>query len=50
MISSWTQTYGNKREIIYNLKDIDYMDMYFRKKMDKNIYSFHGVPEEIKKK
>lgn len=50
MISSWTQTYGDKRTNVYNLKNFDYMDMYFRKKLDKNVYSFHGVPEKIKHK
>jgi hypothetical protein len=47
-ISSWTQTHGNERQNVYRLKNFDYMDMYFRKKLNNNIYSFHGVPEHIK--
>lgn len=47
MIGSFTQTYGTDRQIIYKLKEYDENDIYFRKKLDKNFYAFHGTPDNL---
>ena len=46
-IASFTQTYGDKRKELYDLKEYDVPDMTFRRLCDKNYYSFHNCPDEV---
>jgi hypothetical protein len=42
MLASFTQTYGDKRKELYDLKNYDKPDIYFRNLLDINFYSFHN--------
>ena len=42
MLASFTQTYGDARKEIYDLKEFDIPDICFRKLCDTNYYSFHN--------
>jgi hypothetical protein len=49
MLASFTQTYGDKRSELYDLKRFDKPDVYFRKLLDLNLYSFHNCGEDVVK-
>lgn len=44
-ICSFTQTYSDGREELFNFHDNDNVDLYFRNKLDDNFYVFHNCSE-----
>ena len=49
MLASFTQTYGDKRYELYDLKNYDKPDIHFRNLLDMNFYSFHNCGVETLK-
>jgi len=49
MIASFTQTYGDARKELYDLKEFDQPDIHFRKLCDRNFYSFHNCTADTVK-
>jgi len=50
MICSFTQTYSNNRNELYEFHNKDINDIYFRNKLDKNYYAFHNSDNEYMSK
>ena len=46
-IASWTQTYGDKRILNFQLLKYDTLGNYFRNKCDYIIFSFHNCPDSF---
>jgi hypothetical protein len=46
MICSFTQTYANNRNELFEYHNKDMVDIYFRNKMDKNYYAFHNSSDD----
>ena len=44
-ICSFTQTYSDEREELFDFHDNDNVDLYFRNKLDDNFYVFHNCSE-----
>jgi hypothetical protein len=44
-ICSFTQTYSDQREELFDFHDNDSVDIYFRNKLDDNFYVFHNCSE-----
>jgi len=44
MLCSFTQTYSNNRNELFDYHNKDKTDIYFRNKLDKNYYIFHNSP------
>jgi hypothetical protein len=47
MLASLTFTYGDKRSELYNFKNKDSGDRYFRNKLDYNLFVFHNSPDSF---
>jgi hypothetical protein len=45
-VCTFTQTYSNNRQELYNYHNLDKNDIKFRNLVDKNFYVFHNSPEE----
>ena len=43
MLATFTQTYGDNRNIIYSGKNLDIGDIFIRKNIPINFYSFHNT-------
>jgi len=50
MICSFTQTYSNNRQELFDFHNKDTTDIYFRNKLDKNYYAFHNSDNEYTSK
>ena len=48
MICSFTQTYSNNRNELFEFHNKDNVDINFRNKLDKNYYIFHNSPESYR--
>ena len=48
-VGSFTQTYGNDREILFRLRKENYLDHMFRNNFKVNIFSFHNSDEDYVK-
>jgi len=45
-ICSFTQTYSDNRQELFDFHDKDIVDIYFRKQLDNNFYVFHNCSEK----
>lgn len=50
MFCSFTQTYSNNRNELFEYHNKDKTDIYFRNKLDKNYYIFHNSPHPYREK